>query len=607
MPIFTELDDESLDVIMAMTVRRTFTKNTMIVIEQAKADTLYIIESGSVKITRLNEDGREVILALLGATVLAAAQDRPVNLLKAEIAQKVEEIYKEWDRDDGPGGVVAITLEGRIVFAKAYGMAELENSVPNTLTTKFDIASVSKQFTAMCILLLEEDGLLSLDDRADKYIRGMPVLKRGITIRQLLTHTSGIRDHLALMALVRKRTYSAGEAISMLQKQQDLNFKPGTKFMYSNSGYLLLASIVQAVSGVRLSLFAKDRIFDPLGMDDTVIVDGPSLVVPNRAVSYRRFRGRFVKAEDLTSAVGASGVNTTVYDMMKWQENFESNVLGEASPHLMDKLLTPHVLPDGEETTYGLGVYVDELAGVRRITHTGSWQGYRAVVTRFPNYDLTIMTFANDGTQNASVFNGKVSQIILETKLDKPVQDPRRSVDLGRGLLQEYVGLYKVGEGTVASVTREGRRLRIRLTGRPRRDLYADQADRFYTRDAPVQVAFKYDGEGKVNSGTISLKGKESEMLRIEQYEPTAKYLDELTGTYNSSELDIELTVEQVNGTLYLKRPGRSGRRLNFHLPDWATLGSTKLQFVRDEDGRVIELLQTMDRISNLRFVRKNP
>ncbi len=545
------------------------------------------------------------LLSLLCASIAASAQGQPVNLLKTEIAEKLEEIYRDWDRDDGPGGVVAISLEGNMVYARAYGLAELEHSVPNSVTTKFDIGSVSKQFTAMCILLLEEDGLLALDDPVAKYIKEMPILEEGITIRQLLTHTSGVRDHTALMAIARKRTYGESDVLAMLRKQQDLNFEPGTKFMYSNSGYFLLATIVQSITKKPLSQFARERIFEPLGMDDTQIVDGPSQVVVNRAASYRRFRSGYVKAANSQSANGAVGVITNVYDMMKWQRNFKFNVLGKGSLDLPDPMLTPHVLPNGEELTYGLGVYVDDLDGVRRVTHTGSWQGYRSVVTMFPDHDLTIMTLANDGTQNAFTYNAKVARIILETRLDKTEEDSRRSMDLTDGLLQEFVGLYKVGEGTVATVSREGRRLNIRLTGQPRRDLFAVQADTFYTREEPLQVVFKYDADGQVQSGTLSRNGEQFTMRRMEPYEPIDGHMAQLAGTYRSPELDVDLTLVEVNGKLFLQRPGRSQRRINFHLKDRATMGGTRLQFVRDSDGRVIELLQSMDRITNLRFVRQ--
>ncbi|HXH59921.1 MAG TPA: serine hydrolase domain-containing protein, partial [Fimbriimonadaceae bacterium] len=223
----------------------------------------------------------------LGLTLAAVAVQAGYRVPQ-DLGPKLDEVFKPWDKKDAPGGAVFVSVHGKIVYEKAFGMANLELDVPNTTSTVFDVGSVSKQFTATCVMLLAEQGKFSIDDEASKYLPEYPVLSDNkITIRQLLDHTSGVRDILSLMVFKTKGiAFSNEDADKTLRAQRSLNFKPGTNWSYSNSNYYLLMKLVEKESGKSLAEFAKEAIFDPLGMNHTLFLDDPAKLIHDRAFGY---------------------------------------------------------------------------------------------------------------------------------------------------------------------------------------------------------------------------------------------------------------------------------------------------------------------------------
>jgi len=204
------------------------------------------------------------------------------------ITDKVDELFKQWDKDDSPGAAVGIFKDGRIIYARGYGIANLEYALPWTPQTPSRIGSISKQFIAMCIAILAEQGKISLDDNIQKYIPDWPEYNGPIKLKHLLHHTSGGREYLTIVSLMGKPegsgyVYTPKELVRTLSRQKELNFKPGEKYSYSNSGYFLLSEIVSRVSVLKTSTFAKKYIFDPLGMNNTHFHDDPNMIVKNRA------------------------------------------------------------------------------------------------------------------------------------------------------------------------------------------------------------------------------------------------------------------------------------------------------------------------------------
>lgn len=330
--------------------------------------------------------------SLVSASPLAAASpDRA-------LAGKVDAIFGEYRRAGTPGCAVAIAKAGETVFADGYGMASLELRVPLTADSVFDIGSAAKQFTAAGIVLLEQDGKLSLDDPLSRFVPELPEWSRRTTLRQMLHHTSGIRDYTSLLDLAGARTADVTtetEALEMLARQKGLDFPPGTKYSYSNSGYFLLSVVVKRASGRSLRDFAAERIFVPLGMTSTRFVDDHREVVPRRASGYSKARGAsvFRVAASDWEQNGDGGLQTTVGDLLKWDRNFDDPKVGGAA--LVQALTTPGKLANGNPIDYALALRVDRDRGLARVRHGGSWAGFRAEFLRYPERRVTVVTMCN--------------------------------------------------------------------------------------------------------------------------------------------------------------------------------------------------------------------
>lgn len=373
--------------------------------------------------SRMRQLATGVALVLL-CVVGVAQSNAPAVAADPRIA-RVDALFAKFDRADSPGCALGIFENGRIVHERGFGSANLELGVANGPTTVFDIGSTSKQFTASCIALLAADGKLSLEDDVRKHIPELPDLKQTITLRNLLNHTSGVRDYLELFALIGVHTedYTTKEqALALIAGQKALNFEPGTEFLYSNSGYFLLSIVVERVSGQTLPQFAHDRIFVPLGMTDTHIHDDHTFVVPRRAQGYskREGGGYMIDMSDFEQT-GDGGVMTTIEDLAKWDANFyEPRVGGRA---LIDTLQTKGVLKNGHELNYALGLRVARYRDVPTVDHGGAWAGYRAQLLRFPEQHVSIVCLCNLGDMDPGRLCQRVADVWLEGKLE-PVEKP---------------------------------------------------------------------------------------------------------------------------------------------------------------------------------------
>ena len=297
---------------------------------------------------------------------------------KPTVEAQMEELFAEVNRSDGPGAAVAVIRDGKIVYKNAFGMADLERRVALTSRSVFEIGSVSKQFTAMAILLLENDGKLSLEDDIRTHLPEMPVYEAPITIAHLLHHTSGIRDVETLLPMAGwpyTNYYSPWQQYELISRQKRLNFAPGEQHLYSNSGYSLLALIVERASGKTLREFAHERIFQPLGMHQTVSWDAPEQTVPDRALAYSPAAdGGYELQMWYMPFVGPSGVYTNIVDLARWDANFYDNQLGGGA-ELIEKMTTPGTLNDGENTQYAGGLFVGPQEDHTLINHNGAWMG----------------------------------------------------------------------------------------------------------------------------------------------------------------------------------------------------------------------------------------
>jgi Beta-lactamase class C and other penicillin binding proteins len=367
---------------------------------------------------------------------------------------KFDHLFQDWNKTDEPGGAIGVIQNGELIYSKGFGIADLEHNIPITPKTVFYLASLSKQFTAFCILLLEEKGLLRLDDEIQKYLPDFPEYEAPITISQLIHHSSGLRDYSTLIDL-RGGSYlediSEKEVYELIKRQESLNFKPGDKYLYSNTGYFLLAKIVEVVTKETLKQFAQKNIFDPLGMTNTIFLDDNRTLIKNRAFSYNRTEGKLgfsniIRRFDL---VGSGGVYSTIEDMALWDKNFEHNKLGNGGQAIIEKMYQPEILNDGKRNNYAFGLENKTYRGIDRISHSGSHAGFRTFYIRVPEDNTSVILLSNrrDGDLN-KVF--MILDIMLEDKLQptNPPTTPSGSkeeitkIDLTLEQLRLFVGNY---------------------------------------------------------------------------------------------------------------------------------------------------------------------
>ncbi len=319
---------------------------------------------------------------------------------------KIDSIFSSY-HSKSPGVAVAIVKDGKVIFKKGYGMANLNYNIPITTQTVFDIASVSKQFTAFAIYLLENEAKISLEDDIKKYIPELPAYAGTIKIKHLLAHTSGLRDYGALTSIAGyyiTDIATTAQLLKMMNKQRGLVFTPGTMYKYCNAGYVLLTEIVQRTTGKTFAAYTNEKIFTPLGMSNTLFCDDYQLVIKNKAESYEKIKNQYYHRPSLSTTPGPSGLLTTVEDLAKWALNFERPIVGDQK--LIDRFNEVSYLDNGQKVFvrmdegdsifYAKGQFVTNYRGVKRIGHGGHTAGFRTFLGRFPDQRLSIIHLSND-------------------------------------------------------------------------------------------------------------------------------------------------------------------------------------------------------------------
>jgi CubicO group peptidase (beta-lactamase class C family) len=366
------------------------------------------------------------VLALLLAPASPALAQRWT--LPEPVRAQVDEVFSFVERDE-PGCAMGLVQGGILAYGRGYGLANLDWGIPITTSTVFDIGSTSKQFTASALALLEMDGVLSLDDEVRRWIPELPDYGHPLTIRHLLNHTSGIRDYLTLLDLAGfewANVFDELDGVEIITRQEALNFEPGSEYLYSNSGYLLLANIVRRATGRSIREFLEDRVFDPLGMAHTSIWDESTEILSQRATGYAPAGEGWAIDHAWNFVMGGDGqVITSVEDLMKWDANFYHPTVGGQG--LLDRLHTRGVLNNGDTIDYALGLTLDRYRGLRRVQHGGSWAGFRAMLARYPDQETSVVVLCNRGDANPTRYADRVADAVLaEAFTEGPAEAPAR-------------------------------------------------------------------------------------------------------------------------------------------------------------------------------------
>lgn len=331
-----------------------------------------------------------------------------------DVSSKVDAVFASFDKPDSPGCALGIIKDGKLIYSRGYGQANLEHGIANGSRLVYDIGSTSKQFTAASILLLAQQGKLSLEDDVRKFVPELPSYQKPILIRHLIHHTSGLRDYLTLFSLAGVSfddTTTEADALKIIVRQKALNFTPGDEWLYSNSGYFLLSVIIKRASGKSYPEFAKEHIFDPLGMTHTLVLDNHKRIVPMRATGYSPRAGGFQTEMSNFEQTGDGAVLTSVEDLLLWDQNFyEPKVGGKA---FLDQMHAVGMFNDGKKLDYASGLFIEEYKGLRKVSHGGSWAGYRSELLRFPDQKFSVACLCNLGTVNPSALAQRVADIYL--------------------------------------------------------------------------------------------------------------------------------------------------------------------------------------------------
>jgi CubicO group peptidase (beta-lactamase class C family) len=429
-----------------------------------------------------------------------------------DLADRVDEVFARWNSTASAGCAVSAERDGNAVISRAYGMADLEHDIPNTPATIFEAGSVSKQFTAAAIVLLALDGRLSLDDDVRNHVPELPDYGHTIRIRHLLTHTSGLRDWgsvAAIGGLGREvRTHTHDHVLDILSRQRQLNFAPGAEYSYSNSGYNLLAVIVDRVSGMPFTEFSRTRIFEPLGLDDTQWRDDYTRIVKNRSSAYGLRDGTWVIDRPIENVYGNGGLLTTTADLLEWNDALTSGTLG-GTP-FVEMMHERGILNSGRQIDYASGLSITTFDGVPEISHTGATSGYRAFLARYPAQRLGVAVLCNAGNVNPAQVGHGIARILLgdrataaATEPTEPPPPPAPRPVLSPAARAELAGEYYSPDAEVTlTVEVDGERLVIRRRPSLRLVLMPIEPDLFVA--GPLgRVRFIRDGGGRVTELSV--------------------------------------------------------------------------------------------------------
>jgi CubicO group peptidase (beta-lactamase class C family) len=548
-----------------------------------------------------------ILTIIFECTIKAFAQSLPDSTIK-----KIDSLFLKWNTAISPGCTVGIVRNDSLIFSKGYGMANLEYAISNEPLTLYHMASVSKQFTAFSIILLARQGKLKLDDDIHKWLPWFPDLKEKITILNLLNHTSGIRDQWQLLAISGTRlddVITQDQIIKILSKQQALNFKPGDKYSYSNSGFTMLAEIVKAASGQTLRQFTDSAIFKPLGMTSTHFHDDYTEIEKNRSYSYdRKDSSHFTNAVLSYSVSGATSLFTNINDMSKWVMNFYDHKVGDQKD--IDLLTQKGKLNNGKELSYALGIVSDTYNGWRQYSHSGGDAGYRTHVAVFPDLKMGFIVFSNLGNFNPGEKVYAIADFFIKDTavkkegVKKDQRDSAAAVLKDTLSIKKFTGNYIGEEGLPFSFDIRNSQLHYHIFNE-NNFLLKELKDTFSIPQAP-EIKFIFGIKGK--DTTVDLITPD-QLFHLKKYikdtSQTNEFLKKYTGVYYCPELNCKYGIDLKDHHLILTNSKYNDAKLTLigkdHLMNdnwWIN----HLIMKRDSKNNIIGFEVNSGRIMHLKF-----
>jgi len=521
---------------------------------------------------------------------------------------RVDEILGYFDSTHRPGVAVAVVRRGKVLYKKAFGMASLELGVPNTPHTLFRLGSVSKQFTAACIFLLNREGKLSLEDPLVKYFPEMPAgVYGGVRLRHLIHHTSGIRDSEALypvLGMEYSQWYTHDQLLELLARQEALDFSPGERIEYSNSAYTLLALIVERVTDQKFADFARERIFQPLGMENTRIQTRYDTLIPGRAGGYHRVGEAYGNWMTHNQLVGHDAVYSSVEDMTYWIGAFFDDSLGR---ELMDDLTARTAFNDGSPNHYSGGIVVDHYQGLPAYSHSGWYVGYLAFLVIFPEQQLSIIYLSNVTEGSPSEKSLRIAEVYLEKEMSESLARLRaRSKPADPRLLKNLPGDY-------AGIDYGGRYTLEVADGRPRLEgagwdfepsPFRKNEFINYRRRLRIRILSSLTGEDVFTIELLNSMGSMGRFQKLQPFSLMEDQLPEYCGKYFSPELQAGATVSLRQGRLFLQAGRVQGPLQPWKKDAFQGFGGI-LELIRDDDGPVRGFHLTQYGYRDIIFLKK--
>ena len=516
---------------------------------------------------------KPIVLTLALVPAVLAAQ-------QPHVAAIADTVFQRWNSTHTPGCAVGVEQHGTVLLERGYGMADLETGTPITSQTILESGSVAKQFTAAATLLLAADGKLSLDDTVQQYVPELPRYGRPLTIRHLLTHTSGLREWSTLVALQGwprgERVHTQADLLDVVFHQQALNYPVGDYYSYTNTGFALLATIVERVSGMSFQQFMHDRIFVPLGMMHTRWRDDFSTLVPGRAQAYHHEGDGWHLDMPFENVVGPGGLLSTVGDWLIWNDALTNKTLGAA---IVDTMTNRMVLTSGRYIGYGKGLFITSYRGIPEISHSGSTAGYSTFLARWPDRGLSIAIMCNAAGAPASRYAHQLADRLIT---DFPPPPPLDTTAVDTAQFARFAGMYR-NERTHAAQDIEPKPP-PRLRALPGGWYWSPNGTRWHFELGPAGAPTRLrmaladgDAVSYVYAGP-----------RL--WTPTAQDLQAFAGRYTSDELGRTFDVRAVGDTLTIAmRPGVT-ERLAPTYPNGFSARGAALWFTRDRRGRVTAL-----------------
>jgi CubicO group peptidase (beta-lactamase class C family) len=541
-----------------------------------------------------------VVAALLVCTP-AYAQDK---------TSEIDKIFN-WTKPDAPGCVVAVSQHGKLVVNRAYGSADLERDVPISPNSIFDIGSVRKQFVAAAVLLLVEDGRLSLSDDIRKHFPELPDYGQKITVDHMLTHTSGLRDWTGLRPLMGG---NVDDVVRLILRQRGLNFAPGEEWSYSNSGYVLLTDLVARTSGMSFPDFTRKRLFEPLGMKSTTSPADLRDVIKNRALGYEKEGNGWRVGMYVGNERGSTGgaVLSTAADLVVWNDALTSGRLGA---FVTGKLQEQAKLNNGRKLSYARGLIVDTYRGGTRVSHSGSAAGYSAWLGRLPAQGFSMAVLCNSDVASASALAGRVAEQFLPAPDSKAAETAEAKPP---GAVAEGAGVTGVDLNSKAGVfvsERTGEPLRLVVNnaklqipgGAPlvpvTNDRFRHQrGELFFMSQDEFELNFLSPDEFELKS----MEGQTTRYRRAQPFAPTASDLQAFAGRYASEETGSAFRVVPGKDGLMVHLEGSSGKGSEIRpiASDTFQISRVTMRFLRDKDGKVVGFDYSNPLVRNIKFTR---